>query len=278
MSAILNLISSLLGQSPEEFSSVAFELARHVSGTMANFAFALLAFFFITDLAGSTINFRIKQKEEIVRLALMLILGGVFIRASFWLSMYIFSNFQQLVGMVTDGAGMVDLDFSTFTANVRSMIDERDWGGAEWYHIYGYVLGSTENMILFIFLIFFFLSIFGLLLSMLLVPIMIFIELYTLSAFAPLPMSSLFSSQKAIAIGFLKAYVSVCIRGALVFFGIYLSSAIMNNIIFDLADITLQGILLLVIPIVQLTLHIMVVQRGIKGAEQLSKTITGATN
>lgn len=275
MNFIIDTIMIVLSMSPQTFSPEAFNLAQSVGDVLSNVALGLVALFFMIDLSSSTISFRVKEMTEVIKLILMFILGGVFVRASFWLTMYIFANFQGLLNIVMDnatiGAG-IDLsnEFTNFTTNVRELIDSRS-GPMNTYD-----LGRTENLILLIFLVFTFLSMFGLLLSVLLVPLMIFIELYAYSAFSPIPMSTLFSSQRAIAISFLKTYSSVCIRGAVVMFGIHLSGAILQSDLLYMSGIALQGFLLVIIPIMQMTISIMVLQKTIKSAESFSRVLTGS--
>jgi len=59
-------------------------------------------------------------------------------------------------------------------------------------------------------------------------------------------------------------------------FGIALSAQIMNSATLAMPNIALEGILYLIIPIAQMTLSIMVMKKGISGAESFSRVITGA--
>jgi len=275
MNFVLETITMILGTAPSDFSPGGFLLAQNIGQTLTGVGLGLVVLFFMIDLTGSAITFKVKDREEIIKLIIMFILGGVFVRASFWLCMYIFENFQGVMGLVVSQVGgdsdlQSSFDFVSFTDGLRDMINERDgWRNT-------YVLGTTENTILFIFLVFTFLGIFGMLLSVLIVPIIIFIELFIYSAFSPIPISTMFSSQKAIAIAFLKTYASVCIRGAIMLFGIALSTQIMNSAALIMPSIPLEGILYLIVPIAQMTLSIMVMKKGISGAEGFSRVITGA--
>ena len=264
----------ILGTAPNQFSPGGFLLSQTIGQTLVGVGLGLVVLFFMIDLTGSALTFKVKDRDEIIRLTIMFIMGGVFVRASFWLCMYIFENFQGVMGLVITQVGGHDnlqgsFDFISFTDGMRTMIDDTYWHG-------GYRVGTTENTILFIFLVFTFLGIFGMLLSVLIVPVVIFIELFIYSAFSPIPISTLFTSQRAIGIAFLKTYASVCLRGAIMIFGIALSAHIMNSAALAMPNIALEGILYLIIPISQMTLSIMVMKKGISGAEGFSKVITGA--
>ena len=273
MSAVLGAIVTLIGTAPHEFSSQAFGLTAALGSAFTDVGIGLYVLFFSIDLTASTISLKAKNKEEMFRLLLMFLLGAILIQASFPLALYIFSQFQ---GMTSDLANALNTgpdmsaSFESFTENVREMIEERS--GAR------YVLDNTANMVLFFILIMFFLSMFGLLLSVLLVPIVMFLELFAYSAFSPLPLSTLCTSQRAIAISFLKAYVSVCIRALVIIFSLHLSMAILseNSIIGGIFEgIVLDGILLLLVPVMQILISIMIIKSGITGAERFSRTIVG---
>jgi len=277
MGFVLETIMMLLGTAPADFSPGGFALADAVGQTLTGVGLALVVLFFFIDMTGAAITFRVKDRDEIIKLILGLILGAVFVRASFWLSMYIFETFQTVMGLVVNEVGggtnleaaFSNSGFGGFSSGMRGLIDERNAFDF-------YVLSQGDNTVLFIFLIFTFLGIFGMLLSVLLVPIAIFIELFIYSAFSPIPMSTLFSSQKQIGIAFLKTYASVCIRGAVVLFGIALAVGVMNSPFLNMPHPALTGVLFLIIPIAQMTSSIMVMKKAISGAESFAKALTGA--
>jgi hypothetical protein len=267
----IDLIQLILQMSPQEFSPGGFSFAQNVGTALVPIGMSLVALFFFIDLFNNTIQFK-KDFYENVKLFFHFIFGAVIVRSSFWLTQYIFRAFQSV--LTTIGATQaIDMagTFTSFTANVEAFINERTGNGGVFSR---YVLGSVENTVLFIFLIFTLLGMFGMILSVVLVPIMIFIELFLLSAFAPLPMSTLLTSQKQIGIGYLKSLASVSLRGAVVMFSIFLSSNIMSAGVLTL-NIVGQGIMSVFIPIIQMTISVTVLKKAMKSSEQMTRILTG---
>jgi hypothetical protein len=266
MNWMIGLIHNLLSMSPQTFSPDAFNTAQRVSHGLTNVGITILILLWGIDFAGSTFSFKIKNTEEIIRLAIMLTLGYALTRASFGIIM---GMFEFLSGLVVF-SGELSIDFSGFTYNTREMILARSG-------IFNtFDMGNTENMILFVFLIFSFLSFFGMFLAMILVPVSIFIELYIYAAFAPIPLATLLTGRKEIGIAYLKLVASVCIRGSVVLVGMSIAMGIANSVHLMMPDFTDMGFWAFLLPVASITISIMVLQKGIKGAETFARAITGA--
>jgi len=105
-------------------------------------------------------------------------------------------------------------------------------------------------------------------------------EIYVYSAFAAIPLSSLLSSQKSIAINFIKAYAGVCLRGALILLGMLLATHVMNSPILRLDDpsasgVVVEGFALMLVPILQLSLNLMIFQKAVQSADKFSRSLVG---
>lgn len=274
MQWMLNLITNMLTYSPQTFSPEAFATSQFIANGLTNVGITILILLWGIDFGASTFSFRIKSTEEIIRLVIMLALGYAFTRVSFNLVMGTFEFFGSLVTFT----GTLDINFTNFTEATRYMIDARDWGGAEWWHLHGYTMGTTENMLLFVFLVFSFLSFFGMLLGMLLVPISIFVELYIYAAFAPIPIATLLTGRKEIGIAYLKLVASVCIRGAVVMVGMNIAMGILSTNAFnaEMQVSILTGFWAFLLPIVSISISILILQKAIKGAETFARGIVGA--
>jgi len=268
VTSTLTIVNNMLTTPLDSFAPGAFALSEAIATSLTGFGLAILTLLWMVDFAGSTFSFRIKNLEEIVKLFIMLILGAVIVRASFWIVIYVFNGLQFVLNIVNQVAGTTlnnstSLNFSYFVQDTQEFV--RSLGSRQ--------LG--ESMILFLFIAMFLLGAFGAMLSIILVPITIMIELYIYSAFAPIPLATLTTSQRQIGIQFLKTYAGVCIRGALVIFGLFLSQAFLSSNILNISNITLEGILVVFVPILQLFLNIMILQKCIKSAEQFSKVLVG---
>ena len=259
MTTAFGIIMDILRLTPREFSPSSYSLVENVAEGVKNFAFGLLAFFFLMDLAGSAINFRIRKHEEIIKIVLQAVLGGAILQASFWICMMIYNNFGSIITMATSGINP-DINFGEFIETTKTFVE---------------TLGWMETSIMAIFMIMFLLTIFGLLLSCILVPIQIMFEVYIYSAFAPIPLSTILTSQKAIAISFIKTFAGVCIRGSLVLLGILLSTTVITSDVLKFENTVAQGIALVLVPIMQLSLNIMIIQKGIKSAENFGRGLIG---
>jgi hypothetical protein len=212
------------------------------------------------DFVGSALSFSEKPLESIIRLVFMLAMGIIFTHISFFLVMGLFQVFSGLL------TGMADLttsfDFMPFAANMIYLILD---------------MNNTANMVMFVFLIFTFLSFFGMFLGMILVPVTIFVELYIYAAFSPIPIATLFTGQKQVGIAFIRLVISVCLRGSLVLFGINIALHIMSSDLFAMnLPLPITGVLRFLIPVATISISIMILQKSIKGAEQFAKNITGA--
>jgi len=284
ISFVLVAITTLLGLSPYEFSDVAYNLSRTVSSALVGVGVALVVLFFITDLAGTAVTLKVKDKDEVLKHFVMLLLGVAIVRGSSWLMFYIFTELQVIwqtilsvtmpVGAGLDGSLYFTGD--TWASSLREMI-EADGSTPFWD-----VMGHVESVLLFIFLLTSLLGVGGMLLSVLLVPIAIFIELYIYAAFAPIPLSTLASSQRQIAIGYLKVFAGVCIRAAVMMFGISLSAAIISSDAFNLSDFAagtvVEGFLVALVPVMQLVVSIMILQKAVKSAQGFANTLVGANS
>lgn len=259
MTTAFGIIVDILRLSPQEFSPSAFALVENIASGIRNFSFGLLAFFFLMDLAGSTINFRIKKHEEIIKIVLQAVLGGAILQASFWLCMLIFNNFGSLIMLVGDGISP-EIAFGGFIEITKEFIES---------------LNFMETTIVAVFIILFLLTLFGLLISCILAPIGIMFEVYIYSAFAPIPLSTILTSQKAIAINFIKTFVGVCMRGSLILLGILLSTTIITSDVLRFGNDAATGFALVLVIIMQLILNVMILQKGIKSAEQFGRGLIG---
>lgn len=265
------IIITILTTPLDSFAPGAFALSEQVATILTGFGLSLLTMLWMIDFVSSTITFRVQNIEEIAKLLLLLILGAVLVRSSFW---FILSFFQalQFVFAAVNHAGSIALDgvaalsFSDFVSETQDFVAD---------------LASGEAMLMLLFVVIFLLATFGAMLSILLVPIAIVIELYIYSALSPIPIATLVTSQKQIGIQFLKNYASVCIRGALVLFGMLLSQAVLNSEVLNFPDmgefmgIDMSGFRLVFTHILQMFINLMVMQTGIKNAEKFSRAITG---
>ena len=273
MEWMVGMISNLLTMSPQAFSPDAFAVSQVIGTGLAPFAVYIMIILWGIDFLGSALSFSDKPLESLVRLVFMLGMGIVFTHVSFFLVMGLFSVFGSIITGMADMTGMID--FSAMTDNTRAMIDEQSGLGlTSW----SYEMGNTENMILFVFLVFSMLSFFGMFLGMILVPIAIFVELYIYAAFSPIPIATLFTGQKQVGISFIKLVISVCLRGALVLFGINIAFHILASDLFSTTGVfELTGFWRFLGPVITISISIMILQKCIKGAETFAKQITGAT-
>ena len=268
MEWMLGVIANLLTMSPAEFSPAAFGLAQTIGVGLAPFAVYIMILLWGIDFIGSTINFSEKPLETLIRMVVMLGFGLTFTRISFWLVMGLFQIFGGIITGIGDITGLVD--FSVMTESTLEMIDARSG--------LGYNMGTTENMIFFVFLVFTLLSFFGMFLGMILVPVAIFVELYVYAAFSPIPIATLFTGQKQVGIAFIKLVIAVCLRGAVVLFGIHIAAGVIASGILVPEGLTLAGFWQFLTPIITISISIMILQKCIKGAADFAKNITGASS
>jgi hypothetical protein len=263
MAWVINLIGSILLMSPQAFSPGGWNLSLTIGIALAPISTYIFALLWGADLVSGVIDFdRHRSLQFLMRAVVMLALGLVFTVVAPMLVLGMFQLFQFLTLNVVGGGLAAGFNFNDFVSQTILIVEDME---------------STAGAIFFIFLIFAFLGFFGMFLSMALVPIAIFMEIFILAAFSSIPIATLFTARKDIGIAFLKRVASVSIRGSVVMFGIFLAFAIMDSPIFSDMGIALHGFLAFIIPAISITINIMILQKGIKGAEEFSKAITSAS-
>ena len=143
---ILAAIMSVLHLSPEGLSADAYALAMNFGQAMVGVGIGLLILFFAIDLAGSAVTFRVKDREEIIKLLLMLVLGYGIVRISTPLMFYIFYQLQTILTTLSAGIGATDIagqfvwesaEGISFTQGMRDLLEERNWAGLVMYQTIG---------------------------------------------------------------------------------------------------------------------------------------------
>jgi len=250
-----------------DFAPQAFILTQNLAHLLTGLGLSLFILLWMMDFVGNAILLRIKNFEEAAKVLLMLVIGVGLVRGSFFILIYLFEGMQFVLSAVNHLASPGEiggnLGILIFVEESREFVNG--------------LRGTTEILLVFLLIVFFVFTAFGAMISILLVPIAIFLELFVYSAFAPLPMATLATSQKQIGIQFLKNYASVCIRGAVVIFCLLLAQAFLSTDIFNLGDnFALEGLGFVFFFVMQMFLNLMILHTSIKSAEKFSRTITGS--
>ena len=272
MEWMMNLIYNLITLSPYDFSSYAYNLSQNIGTGLVNFAIPIMIVLWGIDFIGGSLDFQASERSmhSMVKLIIKLGFGFVFTYASFYLVMGLFQTFGGILTFASGTDLSSQIDFSQFTQETRAMIDAR----SGFFNTYD--MGNTENILLFVFLVFTFLSFFGMFLGMILVPVSIFVELFIYAAFSPIPIATLFTGRQEIGISFIKLVASVCLRGPVVLFGISLALNIMSTPIFQMTGFTITGFWAFLMPVASISISIMILQKCVKGAETFARQLVGA--
>ena len=263
---ILGIVENMLTTPLNVFAPTAYNLSQALATSITGLGTGIFILLWMIDILSETITFKIKNWEDAIKHFVILIFGLGLISSSFFLLTQMFNILQWVMNAVqqagTDIFGTDQLSFSYFVAQTREFVE---------YHN-----GLMESILLFLVVLMFLLATFGTMLSILLVPIAIFIQLYMYSAFAPIPMATLLTSQKQVGIQFLKTYAGVAIQGALVIFGLMLAQAFLSSPILSFGDsFALESFARILLPILHLMFNMMVLSKCIKSAGEFGKAITG---
>jgi len=260
----LQMLNNILTMSLSDFAPGAYYLSRQVSNALTGIGLGILMLLWLIDILSTAVSLKAKNYEEVLKLFVMFIFGVGIVGSSFFLVTELFRFFQwamQIVSNVGNTALDGAMDFTEFITNTQDFVRS--------------LRRMDERMIMFLFVAMFFISTVGAMLSIIFVPVSIFIQLYLYSAFSPIPLSTLTTSQKQVGISFLKTYAGIVLQGALVLFGLLLAQGFLTTDILSFANIPLEGIMRMLGPMIALMINIMVLQKCIKGAENFARVLTG---
>lgn len=211
---ILELIQDLT-QSPEAFNSSIWGIVTRIFNTMLPISYTLLAIFFIMDFLGKSTRFEFMRWENIVKALLKLIVAKLVIENSFRLLTIIF---EVVAGLIhnTASVGMITVPEQMEMEMVRTELE----GMGFFQQLMFSVSISPWNLIMSLLRIVIFLIIYGRM-----------IEIYVLTAVAPLPLSTLSNENlHGTAKKFIQHYVAVCMQGLIILLCCMIYGGLMQNI------------------------------------------------
>jgi hypothetical protein len=208
--------------SPEQFNSTIWDLVTRIFEFMLPIAYSLLALFFIIDFLNKSTRFDFMRWENVVKCLLKLIVAKFVVEKSFVLLNYIFTFVASLIKGakgIGEIASVSGLDMAMMEKHVESL------------NFFQQIMFQVSTMpwtfVMNIIKVVVFLVIYGRM-----------IELYILTAIAPLPLSTLSSEgQQGIARRFFQNYIAVCLQGLIIVVAVMIYGAMAKHININATDI-----------------------------------------
>lgn len=207
---IVNIITQ-----PQSAMPGLWNMIEGIFNCLLPIGYSLLALFFMLDLLNNTITFRIAKIENIIKIVIRVVLAKVIMQSSFIILEQIYYSVSNIISSVYTSPG-----------TIQNIVDVAE-------------LKTQLEAMKFMELIAFQMQFMPIKLIMQILKILIevicygrIIELYTFTALAPLPLSTMVSGEyNNIAKRFVQHYISVCLQGLIIMIACMSFSGIANTIL-----------------------------------------------
>ncbi len=217
-SSDLNDITTMILQKPENFNSGAWTLIQSIFDAMLPIGYSFVALFFIIDFLNKSVMFEWLRWENVIKCLLKLVVAKLIIENSFMLLTTMFSVVTNIINKAHAAYDPVEMK----GANIDSVLSSID-GMGFWDRVGFYI--SVQPWVL---------VMEGVKLAIYIVVYGRMVEMYLMTAVAPLPLSTLAGDgTQDIAKRFLKVYFAICLQGVVLLIGCMLYSSMVTGLAVD---------------------------------------------
>jgi hypothetical protein len=212
----LTNISNMITQSPKDFNPQVWEVIQSIFSMLLPVGYSLIALFFIIDFLNKSVMLEYVKWENVVKTLLKLVVAKLVIEHSFELLNIVFTVISNMLSSTAE-VGKI---------NKENGVDIKS------------IVKSVNEMDSFLKQLGFFISFWPMTLVMKGIKIAIYViiygrmvEIYILTAVAPLPLSTLTSEgMQSTAKRFFQNYVSVCLQGLIILVGCMIYNGMMVHV------------------------------------------------